>query len=89
MKKSPGNTVTEISCSLMRGTNDDPLYLTFIEQVERGNFRLHPAGYEGVSNGCITLPSPSHFAILREALLRTPSIRVSASLNAYGTIQVY
>ncbi|MGL5602592.1 MAG: DUF2778 domain-containing protein [Silvania sp.] len=62
---------------------------TFIEQVERGNFRLHPAGYEGVSNGCITLPSPSHFAILREALLRTPSIRVSASLNAYGTIQVY
>ncbi|MFK3662680.1 DUF2778 domain-containing protein [Scandinavium sp. NPDC088450] len=62
---------------------------TFIEQVERGNFRLHPAGYAGISNGCITLPSRSHFAVLREALMRTPTIKVSASLTAYGTIQVY
>lgn len=62
---------------------------TFIENVERGNFRLHPAGYKGISNGCITLPSPSHFAVLREALQRTPTLMVSASLKAYGTIQVY
>lgn len=62
---------------------------TFVAQVERGNFRLHPAGYEGISNGCITLPSPSHFAVLREALMRTPTVLVTASLKAYGTIQVY
>ena len=62
---------------------------TFIDDVERGNFRLHPAGYMGVSNGCITLPSPSHFAILREALLKTPTVAVTASLTAYGTIQEY
>lgn len=62
---------------------------TFIDDVERGNFRLHPAGYMGVSNGCITLPSPSHFAILREALLKTPTVALTTSLTAYGTIQVY
>lgn len=62
---------------------------TFIDLVERGHFRLHPAGYMGVSEGCITLPSPSHFAILREALLRTPAMQVTATLTAYGTVQVY
>ncbi|MGR5945684.1 DUF2778 domain-containing protein [Enterobacter sp. C4G1] len=68
------------------GSIDDT---TFINAVSRGSFRLHPAGYEGISNGCITLPSPSHFAVLREALLRTPKILVSGSLYAYGTVQVY
>ena len=63
--------------------------LTFIGQVQRGNFRLHPAGYEGISNGCITLPSRCHFAVLREALMKTPTVMVSSSFNAYGTIQVY
>jgi Protein of unknown function (DUF2778) len=62
---------------------------TFIDQVERGTFRLHPAGYSGVSNGCITLPFHSHYTILRDALLRTATIKPSASLTAYGTIQVY
>lgn len=62
---------------------------TFIDEVERGNFRLHPAGYKGVSEGCITLASPSHYAILHRALLRTPTFLVSGSLRAYGTIQVY
>ncbi|QGG08207.1 DUF2778 domain-containing protein [Enterobacter cancerogenus] len=63
--------------------------ITFIDEVARGNFRLHPAGWAGISNGCITLPSPTHFHILREALLSTPKMLVTASLFAYGTIQVY
>lgn len=62
---------------------------TFIDHVERGHFRLHPAGYMGISEGCITLPSPSHFAVLREALSRTPTMQVTATLTAYGTVQVY
>lgn len=62
---------------------------TFIDKVERGHFRLHPAWYKGVSEGCITLPSPSHFAVLREALLRTPTMHVTSMLTAYGTVQVY
>lgn len=63
--------------------------LTFIENVERGHFRLHPAGYKGVSEGCITLPRLSDFMLLRDALLNTPTIQVTASLTAFGTIQVY
>ncbi|MEJ1604804.1 DUF2778 domain-containing protein, partial [Escherichia coli] len=43
--------------------------ITFFESVSRGQFRLHPAGYEGVSNGCITLPGKSHYMLLRDALL--------------------
>jgi hypothetical protein len=68
------------------GNVDD---ITFIDQVKRGEFRLHPAGYSGVSEGSITLPSHSHYAIVREALLKTARINISASLTAYGTVQVY
>jgi hypothetical protein len=63
--------------------------VTFYESVSRGHFRLHPAGYQGISHGCITLPSKAHFAILREALLNTPTMLVGSSLRAYGTVQVY
>lgn len=62
---------------------------TFVEKVKRGNFRLHPAGYQGISKGCITLPSKNHYTILRNALLSTASVMISASLRAYGTVQVY
>jgi hypothetical protein len=63
--------------------------LTFIYQVERGNFRLHPAGYSGESKGCITLPNHSHYDILRGSLLQTAKAKISACLTAYGTVQVY
>lgn len=62
---------------------------TFIEHVQRGNFRLHPAGYRGVSEGCITLPYLSDFLLLHNALLNTSTLQVTASLTAFGTIQVY
>lgn len=62
---------------------------TFVGSVERGNFRLHPAGYMGVSKGCITLPSKSNFSILHSALLRTNTIMVTPTLKAFGTVQVY
>lgn len=62
---------------------------TFIEGVRRGNFRLHPAGYKGVSNGCITFVSKEHYTILRNALLQTPSIKLTSQLEAFGTVQVY
>ncbi len=63
--------------------------VTFYKEVSRGHFRLHPAGYEGISHGCITLPSKAHFSILRETLLNTPIMLVGSSLRAYGTVQVY
>ncbi|MBS1204927.1 MAG: hypothetical protein H6R25_1826 [Proteobacteria bacterium] len=63
--------------------------MTFIGNVQRGHFRLHPAGYKGISEGCITLPRLSDFMLLRDALLNTPTIQITASLAAFGTIQVY
>ncbi|HAT1620553.1 TPA: DUF2778 domain-containing protein [Raoultella planticola] len=63
--------------------------LTWVGEVQRGHFRLHPAGYKGVSEGCITLPRLSDFMLLRAALLNTPTIQITASLTAFGTIQVY
>lgn len=60
---------------------------TWIEGVKRGNFRLHPGS---LSEGCITLPHDSDFAILRNALLRTLKVDVPYmnKLKAYGTIEV-
>lgn len=60
---------------------------TWIEGVKRGNFRLHPGT---LSEGCITLPHDSDFAMLRNALLRTQQIDVPCirKLKAYGSIEV-
>lgn len=98
--RSIGTRIKDIAASKFTGSDHSiwfGLYrvdkhiddVTFINDVERGNFRLHPAGYEGISNGCITLPSSSDFGILRQALLNTPKEIISDSLFAFGTIQVY
>lgn len=63
---------------------------TFIEEVKRGNFRLHPAGFRGISNGCITFVNTSHYNTLRAALLMQPTFKIEGTqLAALGTVQVY
>lgn len=62
---------------------------TIIDNVERKYFRLHSAGENGVSQGCITLVNPGHFALLRDALLKTAKTRISATIMAFGVVQVY
>ncbi|WP_312948939.1 DUF2778 domain-containing protein [Superficieibacter sp.] len=62
---------------------------SFIDCVERGNFRLHPAGQSGISDGCITIPSHADYAILLQALISTPPVMITAQLKAFGTVQVY
>ncbi|WP_084166641.1 DUF2778 domain-containing protein [Pseudomonas knackmussii] len=62
---------------------------TFIGAITRDQFRLHPAGRSGISEGCITFPSHYHFDLLRNALLSTSGFLVAPGLIAYGTIQVY
>ena len=62
---------------------------TFINKVERGSFRLHPAGSSGNSDGCITLVSLNDYMVLWRALVRTPSTMINPQLRAFGTIQVY
>ncbi|MCG5075604.1 DUF2778 domain-containing protein [Paraburkholderia tagetis] len=62
---------------------------TWVNGVKRGQFRLHPAGGQGLSLGCITLPSRVDFLRIRSVLLRTDTIPAGNSgLNSYGTIEV-
>jgi hypothetical protein len=62
---------------------------TWVNGVNRGNFRLHPIGGSGVSFGCITLQSVADFQRLRQALLQSPTVPVGATgLRAYGVIEV-
>lgn len=62
---------------------------TFINGVKRGNFRLHPIGPMGLSEGCITLSYTTDFDYIRNQLLKTSMINVPGSqMKAYGTIQV-
>ncbi|ACR29342.1 Hypothetical protein bglu_1g22440 [Burkholderia glumae BGR1] len=62
---------------------------TWVDGVERGHFRLHPAGGAGISLGCITLPSLTDFMRIRNALLHTVTIPARrAGLRSYGTIEV-
>ncbi len=62
---------------------------TWFKGVERGNFRLHPNGRFGISDGCITLVNSSDFYSIRNTLLRTPPVNIpGTSMMAYGTIQV-
>ncbi|WP_075643590.1 DUF2778 domain-containing protein [Paraburkholderia ginsengiterrae] len=62
---------------------------TWVKGVQRGNFRLHPAGGRGLSLGCITLPTYSDFETIRRAFLHTTTTPAGNSgLTAYGWIEV-
>ncbi|RDS79081.1 DUF2778 domain-containing protein [Dyella monticola] len=62
---------------------------TWVDGVERGNFRLHPMGGRGISLGCITLSSYSDFQTIRRAFLNTSMIPAgNSTLSAYGLIEV-
>ena len=62
---------------------------TWVNGVQRGHFRLHPAGGSGISLGCITLPSRVDFLRIRNAFLHTTTIPArNSGLQAYGTIEV-
>lgn len=66
-----------------RGIDDT----TWINGVNRGLFRLHPGT---LSKGCITIAHNSDFALIRNALMRTPLIQVPCmrSLMARGWVEV-
>lgn len=62
---------------------------TWVNGVQRGQFRLHPAGGRGVSLGCITVASYADFQSIRRALLHTTVIPAGNSgLKAFGWIEV-
>ncbi|NYH21579.1 DUF2778 domain-containing protein [Paraburkholderia bryophila] len=62
---------------------------TVINGVRRGNFRLHPVGYWGKSDGCITLPNPEIFNRLRVWLKQQKTGKIPGTqTNYYGKVIV-
>lgn len=60
-----------------------------IKGVRRQNFRLHPVGYWGVSEGCITLPSVGNFNVLRTWLRSQQTEKIPGTqIDYYGTVTV-
>ncbi|HTH61615.1 MAG TPA: DUF2778 domain-containing protein [Paraburkholderia sp.] len=62
----------------------------FVEGIRRGSFRLHPAGPQNLSKGCITVVSPAQFDLLQRYIRsRVPDKPVPGqTFNAYGTVDV-
>lgn len=62
---------------------------TLCDEVKRGNFRLHPKGSIGRSEGCIVIDKPSDFLQLRTILKSLKPMDIPGSkLKAYGTLIV-
>jgi hypothetical protein len=62
---------------------------TYCDQVQRGQFRLHPRVGRGISKGCITLDKVSDFHFVRNVLKSTPKTPISGSNTMhYGVVTV-
>ncbi|WP_128602438.1 DUF2778 domain-containing protein [Pantoea wallisii] len=64
---------------------------TFIDNVRRGNFRLHPIGIADISLGCITLQHRTDFLHIRQILTTYTygNQKISGTnLESYGVIEV-
>lgn len=62
---------------------------TFCEKVKRGEFRLHPKGATGRSEGCIVIDKKTDFMYLRAILTNSQQVEVPGiKLKAYGRLVV-
>lgn len=68
------------------GRIDDEVYCN---SVKRGNFRLHPKGIRGISEGCITVESHTDYYAVRSVIKNSQQVSVPGSaLKAYGRVVV-
>lgn len=68
------------------GSIDD---VTFCNEVKRGNFRLHPKGVLGISEGCIVIDSPAQFDHVALRLRGATQMPVPGlDIKAYGIVTV-
>lgn len=62
---------------------------TFVHGVRRGNFRLHPDGRFGISEGCIAIQSPERFDQLRAYLMAQDAKAIpGTNIRYFGTVDV-
>lgn len=62
---------------------------TLCQEVRRGNFRLHPKGVLGISQGCITIENRQDFYTVRNMIMATPRFAIrNREFLAYGKVQV-
>lgn len=62
---------------------------TLCDKVKRGEFRLHPKGATGRSEGCIVIDKEADFFRLRAMLKSAKQISVPGiQLQAYGRLVV-
>lgn len=68
------------------GSVDDS---TVCDHIERGNFRLHPKGPLGRSEGCITIEKLDDFNAIRKTLRSYPLEAIpNSELKAYAKVRV-
>ncbi|MEC4677492.1 MAG: DUF2778 domain-containing protein [Nitrospirota bacterium] len=62
---------------------------TYCKKVKRGQFRLHPKGPLGISEGCITINTSNDYMYLR-SMLKSANTEIVAGigLEAYGKVKV-
>ena len=61
----------------------------FVQGVKRGNFRLHPIGRWGISEGCITLTNQIEFKKLAKYLRKQPVAYIPGkTIRYYGPVEV-
>ncbi|MEX0731439.1 MAG: DUF2778 domain-containing protein [Aquisalimonadaceae bacterium] len=62
---------------------------TWCEQVKRGQFRLHPKGRSGISQGCIVIDNPRDYQFLGAILRNSQQAVVEGiGLKAWGKVSV-
>lgn len=62
---------------------------TWCESVKRGEFRLHPKGTFGISEGCIVVDQMSKFVELRALLMSKPAQKLDGlNFAALGIVEV-
>lgn len=61
----------------------------YCNEVERGNFRLHPKGPYGISKGCIVINDPAKYSYLRLILKSSKLTPIPGTKHsAYGKVVV-
>jgi Protein of unknown function (DUF2778) len=61
---------------------------TWCDGVMRGNFRLHPKGPRGISQGCVTLENACDFSHISAMLQSVRPTVVAGVVGAYGVLTV-